>query len=57
MKTPDGKAKWRTFCMTYEHKLKEFNTGTLIRTRAAEPFGEQNSFLGIVVVSLAFSYS
>ena len=46
-KTPESKAKWRLFCETYNDEMvKDFNMATLIRNRAGEEFGMDNSCIG-----------
>ena len=43
--------KWRNFCQTYENRVEDFNMGTLIRLRSAEDFSEENSSLGMFILS------
>ncbi|KAI9354782.1 hypothetical protein DFJ73DRAFT_826381 [Zopfochytrium polystomum] len=43
-KTEKAKAKWRTWITKYENKVADYNFGTLLRNRAAEDYGPENSF-------------
>ena len=45
-KTEVAKAKWRDWINKYEKKVEDFNFGTLLRNRAAEDYGPDNSFFG-----------
>jgi hypothetical protein len=43
MKSPEGKARWRKFCMGYEKSLADYNMGSIIRTDSHGGYTEENS--------------
>ncbi|KAJ3274952.1 polysaccharide biosynthesis domain containing protein 1 [Terramyces sp. JEL0728] len=45
-KTEEKKKQWRTLIEKYEHLVEDFNFGTLLRNRAGEDYGPDNSFFG-----------
>ncbi|KAJ3313118.1 polysaccharide biosynthesis domain containing protein 1 [Boothiomyces sp. JEL0838] len=45
-KTEEKKKQWRALIEKYEHLVEDFNFGTLLRNRAAEDYGPDNSFFG-----------
>jgi len=47
-KSPEGKEKWRAFLSRYDDsKLREHNTGTLMRIDVSKPFTPENVCLGM----------
>jgi hypothetical protein len=46
MKSRIGKERWRNFMMPFEHKIDDYNFGTLIRADCKEDYTEQNSIFG-----------
>ncbi|KAJ3287677.1 DUF757-domain-containing protein [Rhizoclosmatium globosum] len=43
-KTDAAKEKWRNWIKKFEAKVQDFNYGTLLRNRAAEDYGPDNTF-------------
>ncbi|UZJ51366.1 hypothetical protein CBS101457_000686 [Exobasidium rhododendri] len=43
MKSDKGKKEWRDFIMKYEHKVSDYNFGTLIRTDATDEYTQFNT--------------
>ncbi|KGG52036.1 hypothetical protein DI09_21p80 [Mitosporidium daphniae] len=41
--TPAIKEKWRNFLMPYQHRIANFNFGTLLRLSAAHDYTEKNT--------------
>lgn len=50
MKSPEGKAKWRKFCDSF-NKIEDYNFGTLLRTSSSDEYGQETT---IFVVRIQF---
>ncbi|RCK66098.1 Protein PBDC1 [Candida viswanathii] len=46
MKSPAGKAKWRTFCEKFK-EIEDYNFGTLLRLKADEEYTEKNTMFAV----------
>lgn len=46
MKSPEGKAKWRTFCEKY-HYIDDYNFGTLLRTKASDEYSQEGTIFAV----------
>ncbi|KAG8853162.1 hypothetical protein FRB96_008414 [Tulasnella sp. 330] len=43
IKNKENKERWRNFMMRYEKTVKDFNFGTMVRPKADEEYGQENS--------------
>lgn len=46
MKSPAGKARWRTFCEKFK-EIDDYNFGTLLRTRSDDEYTQENSIFAV----------
>ncbi|KAM0793632.1 hypothetical protein ACM66B_001064 [Microbotryomycetes sp. NB124-2] len=46
MKSKEGKERWRKFMMPFEHRIDDYNFGTLIRADCQGDYTEENSIFG-----------
>ena len=46
MKSKEGKARWRAFMMKYEHTVRDYNFGTILRISPATEYGEKETIFG-----------
>ncbi|KAJ1999470.1 hypothetical protein GGI04_003556 [Coemansia thaxteri] len=46
-KTEVAKAKWREFMTKYEHRVNDYNFGTLLRIDASGDYSEENSMFAM----------
>jgi hypothetical protein len=46
MKSKGGKEIWRKFMMAYEKKVKDYNFGTMLRTKPNEDYAQDNAIFG-----------
>lgn len=53
MKSKTGKERWRNFMTPFEHKIDDYNFGTLIRANCKEDYTEANSIFGQLTTALA----
>ncbi|EZA48086.1 hypothetical protein X777_14195, partial [Ooceraea biroi] len=45
LKSPEGKAKWRSFCEQFKDIVEDYSFGTLLRADCTEDYSEKNSIL------------
>ncbi|KAJ4459562.1 putative protein PBDC1 [Paratrimastix pyriformis] len=45
MKSPAAKDQWRPFLLTWEHKVKDFNMGTLLRVDSRRGYSQTNTVI------------
>lgn len=50
MKSPSGKAKWRTFCEKFKD-IEDYNFGTLLRSKSTDEYSQEGT---IFVVRIQF---
>ncbi|KAG9031970.1 hypothetical protein FRB95_002051 [Tulasnella sp. JGI-2019a] len=43
IKNKENKERWRNFMMRYEKTVKDYNFGTMVRPKADEEYGQENS--------------
>lgn len=46
MKSPSGKAKWRTFCEKFK-EMEDYNFGTLLRTKASDEYSRDGTIFAV----------
>ena len=46
MKSKQGKERWRTFMMTYEKKIDDYNFGTMVRNSPKIEYEEDSTIFG-----------
>jgi len=46
MKSKEGKERWRNFMMKYEHKVRDYNFGTILRISPKTEYGEKETIFG-----------
>lgn len=46
MKSPAGKARWRTFCEKFK-EIDDYNFGTLLRTNANDEYSQENTMFAV----------
>jgi hypothetical protein len=47
MKSKAGKERWRNFIQTYEHKVDDYNFGTMLRANSKFEYGEKETIFGM----------
>ena len=47
MKSKEGKERWRTFMMTYEKTVEDYNFGTMLRSNPKTEYGEKETIFGL----------
>ncbi|KAK5111138.1 hypothetical protein LTR62_005337 [Meristemomyces frigidus] len=47
MKSKTGKEHWRTFIMEYEHKVEDYNFGTMLRANPTWEYGEKETIFAV----------
>lgn len=45
LKTEKSKSMWRQYCMHFEHRVEDYNYGTLLRLDASKPYSPENTTL------------
>ncbi|KAL6449777.1 SPBC3E7.07c Protein PBDC1 [Candida maltosa Xu316] len=46
MKSPSGKAKWRTFCEKFKD-IEDYNFGTLLRLKSNDEYSQENTMFAV----------
>ncbi|KAL5117683.1 hypothetical protein ACEQ8H_004431 [Pleosporales sp. CAS-2024a] len=47
MKSKEGKERWRNFINAYEHKIEDYNYGTVIRTNPKFEYGQDETIFAV----------
>ena len=47
MKSKEGKERWRNFMMQYEHKVEDYNFGTMLRKNPKVEYEEKDTIFGV----------